>query len=400
MKKITLTFLFSLLTSFLFAQDQGIEFFEGSWKDAKIEAKKTNKYIFVDAYTTWCGPCKYLKKNVFTDKNVGEFYNAQYISVAIDMEKGEGIEFAKKVEVKAFPTLLYFNPEGELVHKMVGAAEPKDFIRYGADALDPSKQFYTLERKVKSTPNPSKEELRSYLQLAYAAASSEKTLLDKWLAMLKEEDFNDKENLKLIAHATSVAEVSDEVVKVFRKNEEKIMSQFDNFTAKDMYQEIASNTLYDIQETASLSEWNSEKNRLVKALGNENVEEVFPSLDAVFYISKKDWQNASLSIDKVIMIYEQANDPYLSQRLNTYAWEFFKSKVGEKYLKKALTWANRSVELKEGYANLDTQAHLFYKLKKYDQAKFSAEKSIEYAKGNGQNYTSTQQLLDRINAML
>ena len=46
--------------------------------------------IFLDAYASWCGPCKMLQKNVFTKKAVGDFYNSKFINVKMDMEKGEG----------------------------------------------------------------------------------------------------------------------------------------------------------------------------------------------------------------------------------------------------------------------------------------------------------------------
>ena len=57
----------------LFLQAQGINFFEGSFQEVKAEAKKQNKIIFIDCYTSWCGPCKWMAKNVFTDKKVGDF---------------------------------------------------------------------------------------------------------------------------------------------------------------------------------------------------------------------------------------------------------------------------------------------------------------------------------------
>tara|TARA_R110002096_G_scaffold408842_2_gene608082 strand:+ start:2141 stop:2395 length:255 start_codon:yes stop_codon:yes gene_type:complete len=58
-------------------QAQGIDFSKGNWKTIKEQAKEENKLIFVDAYTTWCGPCKIMDKNVFSDQKVGAFYNQE-----------------------------------------------------------------------------------------------------------------------------------------------------------------------------------------------------------------------------------------------------------------------------------------------------------------------------------
>ena len=80
--------IFSLLVLFLATSVQagGIDFFHGTWEEALEKAKKEDKLIFVDAYTTWCGPCKRMSKQVFPQDAVGEFYNKNFVSMKIDME--------------------------------------------------------------------------------------------------------------------------------------------------------------------------------------------------------------------------------------------------------------------------------------------------------------------------
>ena len=87
----------------LFAQEQGITFAGGNWKDMLAKAKAENKVIFMDAYATWCGPCKMMDKNVFAEASVGEFYNEHFVNAQIDMEAGEGIELTELYQVR--PTL-------------------------------------------------------------------------------------------------------------------------------------------------------------------------------------------------------------------------------------------------------------------------------------------------------
>ena len=70
-----------LITSFNQIQAGGIDFFHGSWEEALEQAKSQDKLIFVDAYTTWCGPCKKMARNVFTDASVGEFYNKKIVPI-------------------------------------------------------------------------------------------------------------------------------------------------------------------------------------------------------------------------------------------------------------------------------------------------------------------------------
>jgi thiol-disulfide isomerase/thioredoxin len=120
-----------------------IVFETGTWAEVKAKAKQENKMIFVDAYTTWCGPCKWMAKNTFTDKKVGEYYNANFINYKMDMEAGEGPKFADEFRVEAYPTLLYFNAEGQVAHRTEGSQDANMFLATG--------------KKVQSNPNAVEE---------------------------------------------------------------------------------------------------------------------------------------------------------------------------------------------------------------------------------------------------
>jgi thiol:disulfide interchange protein len=134
MKKIffTLAILFSLHN---ISNAQGINFFKGTWAEALEFAQAENKPIFVDAYTVWCGPCKFMSAKVFTDNDVAEYYNKSFVNFKYDMEKGDGPDFADKYRVTAYPTLLYLTPEGKVLHRVMGAKQAEGFINEGKKAL-------------------------------------------------------------------------------------------------------------------------------------------------------------------------------------------------------------------------------------------------------------------------
>ncbi len=131
----------------LLSFSQGIRFFEGTLEQAKAEAASKNKFIFIDCYTTWCGPCKWLAKNVFTNDNVGIFYNQNFVNYTIDMEKGEGKDFAKKYGIHAYPTLLFIDSKGNVQHRYVGACDTITFLAIGKQALDTANNFGSMLRK-------------------------------------------------------------------------------------------------------------------------------------------------------------------------------------------------------------------------------------------------------------
>lgn len=117
------------------SNDGGIQFIEADWGKALAEAKKQHKLIFLDAYASWCGPCKLLKKKTFTDKAAGDFFNTNYINVAIDMEKGDGPGLGEKYAVNAYPTLIIADSAGNIVTFTQGFISPKQLIEFGKYGL-------------------------------------------------------------------------------------------------------------------------------------------------------------------------------------------------------------------------------------------------------------------------
>jgi len=135
---------FVLLSVQLFGQDKEIEFSTNTWEYILAEAKVKNKLIFIDAYTSWCGPCKWAAKYLFTDKEVANYYNENFINVSMDMEKGEGIAFVKKFKINSYPTFLIINSKQEVVSQMEGVDQNKkffsDFIKFGRTAQEHNKK--------------------------------------------------------------------------------------------------------------------------------------------------------------------------------------------------------------------------------------------------------------------
>lgn len=155
-------FLFVIvMVSFCFgAQAQtntGINFVRGlSWNQVLQKAKAVHKYIFVDCYATWCGPCKLMDAEVYPDPQVGAYMNDKFIcvKVQIDRTKADSQEirdwyqtakmFYETYHIFALPTFLYFSPDGQPLHRVSGASSVQAFIQWAKDARDPGKQYYAI----------------------------------------------------------------------------------------------------------------------------------------------------------------------------------------------------------------------------------------------------------------
>jgi thioredoxin 1 len=110
---------------------KGIEFFEGTYAEALEYAKKENKPIFLDVYATWCGPCKMLKKKTFKDKEVGNYYNKNFINIAVDGETEEGRELMSIYRINSYPTLLIVDSNGKVKTRHSGFMKPHILVNFG-----------------------------------------------------------------------------------------------------------------------------------------------------------------------------------------------------------------------------------------------------------------------------
>ena len=193
--------LLSFLVFFLSkGSSQGIEFFHGTWEEALLKARTEDKIIFVDAYTTWCGPCKNMAANTFPDPEVGKFFNQNFISMKIDMEKEMGLEFRKKFPVSAYPTLFFIDYDEEVVQKTVGAKRPEDLIALGVsitEKYDKSSKYAAAYE----AGDRSYELVYAYVAALNKSGKSSVKIANDYLA--GQEDLTTPENLKFILEAAS-----------------------------------------------------------------------------------------------------------------------------------------------------------------------------------------------------
>jgi len=145
--------------------------YPGVWfeKDVTLEqlikmATRYKRPIFIDCYTTWCGPCKNMSTKVLPMKECGDYFNSKFISAKFDMEKGEGPAIAKKYGVHAYPTFLILNPDGTLLHKVIGGGNASGFIKRVDEAFDPNKALGSLKKKFEEG-NTDKDFLLNYAKV-------------------------------------------------------------------------------------------------------------------------------------------------------------------------------------------------------------------------------------------
>ncbi len=201
MRIITSIIFFCLFTTQVIGQ--GIEFFHGSFDEALEMAQKEGKVIFVDAYTTWCGPCKRMSKSTFPDPSVGAFFNENFVNMKIDMEKAEGRKFKAKYPVQAFPTLYFIGGDGEVVHRQKGAQDAVNFLKIGKHVyskVDFSRDYAKLYEDGDRDP----QLIYDYVQALNKSKKSSSKVANEYIRT--QDDLTSDFNLNFILEATTEAD--------------------------------------------------------------------------------------------------------------------------------------------------------------------------------------------------
>lgn len=185
---------------------QGIRFETSDFTQTLEKAKTENKLVFIDCYTTWCGPCKQLAKKVFPDKSAGDFFNEHYVSLKMDVER-EGKKVGRKYKVSAMPTLLFIDPHSqEVLNRVVGYVEPTKLIEEGKKALNPHLNLKGCSLRYQ-TDKQNTEAAMTYLNSLKAASliSQRDSILQEYLSLQPDEQRHSEKNWQLLsAHTDNV----------------------------------------------------------------------------------------------------------------------------------------------------------------------------------------------------
>lgn len=386
----------SLLCLAATAQNRSIKFEHTAWKDIKAKAKKENKLIFVDAFTTWCGPCKQMAKSIFTNDTVADFYNTNFINAKIDMEKGEGLEIAKQYNVACYPNLLFIDGNGNLVHRVAGSMPASMFVELGKTAKDDSKNFsyYVKNYEAKKTDA---QFVAAYVNALSGTCLEPEKELAQYFSLQSEKDLWNDANWEMIKNYTS--DLDSREFKFIIDNKEKLIALHGESEVNGKMTVVAGNSMHAIITAKPFDQSRYDRAReQIAALHINTARMILFEAGLNLARQKKDWNTFSeLALKEVDVLY--GNDP---NSLNTVAWDFYENVTDKTALVKAEEWAKKSVDLEAAYPNLDTYASLLYKNGKKTEALATANKAIEFAKKEGypaDEYKSTSDLITKIKAM-
>jgi len=109
-----------------------------SFDEGTAEAKEKHKKILLDVFTDWCGWCKKLDRDVYSDKDVSAYINQFYVPVKLNAESAKQLTYnntlsteqglATTFGVRSYPTILFLDPLGKPINALGGYVDAPKFL--------------------------------------------------------------------------------------------------------------------------------------------------------------------------------------------------------------------------------------------------------------------------------
>ena len=387
-KTLSTLFLFVFLLSFA---QESINFENATFKEILAKAKREKKLVFMDAYASWCGPCKLMEKNIFPLPTVKEYFNANFVNARFDMEKGEGRDLAMKYQVRSYPSYLFLNGDGEVVMKNYGYMGEQDFIAIAKEANNPllaTGNPKELFEKGESDPAFLLNMMRQNAQTDYELA---KKVSERYFKGKKDQQLTRDDIGMLLYFVKSPSDSNYQVFKdrkedVVKEMSEDIYNQFDVNIKISKVMESSFN-----QNTGVIDDEYFYKNA-IPLVGKTEAETALNRMKVIYYPNVgnyKEYEKAAL------LYYKNAND-FDSEELLKAAWIFGEHIDNKTSLKQAEEWAEKSVMKTETAENTFILAKIYDKTGKKANAQMYAEMSKNLAEQQGKDSSAATQLLQKL----
>jgi thioredoxin-related protein len=129
LKSYGLSLLLCLLPAGIRAQVKFIEV--STLQEMEAMQKKASDQmlmLFVDVYATWCGPCKMMDQQVYTDPAVADYMNTHFVNVRLDGESEYGMQYVTEQQLEGYPTMYVFSDEGERISNILGFKPAEELV--------------------------------------------------------------------------------------------------------------------------------------------------------------------------------------------------------------------------------------------------------------------------------
>jgi thioredoxin-related protein len=353
------------------AQGQGIKFENGrSWKDILANAKSENKLILVDAFTTWCGPCKDMSERTFPDQDLGDYVNDKFISVKVQMDKTpidnentknwyyDAQTLEKQHEINSYPTVIFLDAHGKLISRAVGFRDARNLITEAKKAIALNGEYGAAIKSFKQ----GKMDTAALRELVVRAReiSDWQTIEAVSVELIKripEPQLFKKEHLVFFgSHLTTKSKYFN-LFLTHAKKVNRLMSK--NYAQSSVMQAIYRAEILP-HENETKPDWEGIERKVVAKYGPLAQEQVWGSR-LLYYRSAHDWAN----FGKYYKLYFDIAVPEERSfiHINNISWVLFEHVSDSAVLNTAIKAMSYNLDKFQRYDHqaIDTYANLLYK---------------------------------------
>lgn len=335
MKKV---YLLIVLFSFGVSHSQkSIDFVKTDFNETLKLAKKSNKIAVYIFYANWCPHCEKMRKYVFTEPDVAEFFNSKFVTNIQDAESSEGMPLAKKFAVKAYPTFIFLDDNGTVLYQMSGELNSEKLIVEAKNAMDRTKQFpYLKSEFAKDVSNG--DNALAYISVLRKAGLDASNTANQYFQTVKRDDIFTAMNWKIFANG--VSDMDTEIFQFVVKNQPGFAMVSSEKRVSRKLVNAASERLEAYVGQADTINYNAKR----KAVANLNLAKT----DSLLFLYDRriaeranDWKKYHKA--SAAGIKNAWNDPTM---LTEIVRNDLKNLTDNTLLLKDIEWINRAIELK------------------------------------------------------
>jgi thioredoxin-related protein len=352
-----------------------------NYEKALKKAKTEGKFIFIDAYTDWCGWCKVMEKKTFSDSSVRAKMQGYANCYRLEMEKEKvGQQLKMKYGIGLFPSFLVLTADGRL-HAIIGGFHEKDNWLQVLDSV------YKLPTPAR--PNIPQEMnlnwpsfMNAFQQSNFRKNYPTDSVVFDYFKNFQWHNYTDFILAKQFAYKLPV-----KILDSFILHRTELNQKFGEDLTTAVINSMQNSLIMKAIENGDLPALNAAIQKYL--VSNPNYKWIEFSCMVEFYKKKKNFTEMAKWIDTKV---EALN----SESLNEHAWFMYEECADTIILKRALVWIDESIRKSENFQNLDTKASLLFKVGRLDEADKMALRAIETGRKEEENVDATIQLRQKI----
>ena len=333
--------------------------------------------ILLDANATWCGPCKQMDAETYTNQAVADYYNANFINVKYDMEKGEGAMLADRYYVSAYPNLVFINPEGVMLHKGVGFLAADEFLALGKTAKNPQTQYYTLKKEAQKLNNA---QFLKFAELAIELQDEDFGYISKDFLAAKPDILGDPDLVDLLMkYAFTLPKEKD--LKYFAENKSKVL-RAGKYTEDDFNERLVTLAIqFALSEEVQLTEevdFDAVKAILDKYIPAQSFF-VFNYFKTQYFLENKEMEPALTPFNQIIDHPDKVGYEQLCNAMMGFGPILHEEGKLDKYLEKFNAIKVPAKDASQAYLKDFVKAIIYIKTKQTDKFKETADTMLASA---------------------